>query len=99
MNRKKKKAKKETEKASGKTLAENRGRANRGRANRIKARALAPVVNRQAVNRLARPAGPAVLGEVGFFSNIHDARYLDSCAGQEAIGRAYLTGVLPYVRG
>jgi N-acetylmuramoyl-L-alanine amidase len=48
---------------------------------------------------LTRTAGPAILGEVGFFVNIHDARFLDSCAGQEAIGRAYLAGVLPFVRG
>ena len=48
---------------------------------------------------LRKTAGPAVLGEVGFFVNIDDARYLDSCDGQQAIAKAYLDGVLPFVQG
>ena len=46
---------------------------------------------------LRRTVSAAVLGEVGFFTNITDARYLDSSAGQQQIGRAYLVGVRPFI--
>ena len=46
---------------------------------------------------LRNTAGPAVLGEVGFFTNITDATFLDSAPGQQRIARAYLQGVMPFV--
>ena len=46
---------------------------------------------------LKNTAGVAVLGESGFFTNISDARFLDSVDGQQRIGRAYLEGVLPFL--
>lgn len=42
---------------------------------------------------------PAVLGEVGFFTNISDARYLQSERGQRAIGWCYAWAVLWAVGG
>jgi len=46
---------------------------------------------------LRNTVSAAVLGEVGFFTNISDARFLDSVDGQQRAGRAYLQGVLPFV--
>lgn len=46
---------------------------------------------------LRKTYGPAVCGEVGFFTNINDARFLDSEVGQQKIARAYLEGVLPFL--
>ncbi|MEO1715750.1 MAG: N-acetylmuramoyl-L-alanine amidase [Planctomycetota bacterium] len=40
---------------------------------------------------------PAVLGEVGFFTNILDASILVSEEGQRAIAEAYAAGVLPHL--
>ena len=40
----------------------------------------------------------AVLGEVGFFTNWDDAQYLTSEDGQRVIARAYLNGVLSFLR-
>jgi N-acetylmuramoyl-L-alanine amidase len=46
---------------------------------------------------LKNTASAAVLGEVGFFTNITDARFLDSSEGQQRIARAYLQGVQPFL--
>jgi N-acetylmuramoyl-L-alanine amidase len=46
---------------------------------------------------LVNTASAAVLGEIGFFTNITDARFLDSAEGQQRIARAYLTGVQPFI--
>ena len=47
---------------------------------------------------LRKTVAPAILGEVGFFTNIDDARYLDSEQGQRRIARAYLDGIRPFVQ-
>ena len=47
---------------------------------------------------LRKTVAPAVLGEVGFFTNINDARFLDSEQGQRRIARAYLDGIRPFVQ-
>lgn len=41
---------------------------------------------------------PAVLGEVLFFTNITDARYLLSARGQDVIANAYWSGIRPWMR-
>ena len=41
---------------------------------------------------------PAVLGEVGFFTNITDARYLLSESGQGVIARGYFLGLRPWLK-
>jgi len=46
---------------------------------------------------LKNTASAAVLGEIGFFTNITDARFIDSSEGQQRIARAYLTGVQPFI--
>lgn len=46
---------------------------------------------------LRNTSSAAVLGEAGFFTNISDAKFLDSVDGQQRIARAYLQGVLPFV--
>lgn len=48
---------------------------------------------------LRNTASAAILGEVGFFTNITDARFLDGVFGPQRIGRAYLSGVLPFLSG
>jgi N-acetylmuramoyl-L-alanine amidase len=47
---------------------------------------------------LRKTVAPAVLGEVGFFTNINDARFLDSEQGQRRIARAYLDGIRPFIQ-
>lgn len=47
---------------------------------------------------LTKTAGPAVMGEIGFFTNIDDARFLDSIEGQRRIAQGYLDGVLPFLQ-
>ena len=47
---------------------------------------------------LRKTVAPAILGEVGFFTNIDDARYLDSEQGQRRIARAYLGGIRPFLK-
>ena len=47
---------------------------------------------------LRKTVAPAILGEVGFFTNIDDARYLDSEQGQRRIARAYLCGIRPFLK-
>ena len=47
---------------------------------------------------LRKTVAPAILGEVGFFTNIDDARYLDSDQGQRRIARAYLCGIRPFLK-
>ena len=47
---------------------------------------------------LTKTVAPAVLGEMLFFVNIDDARYLMSDHGQEVIAYAYYTGIAPYIR-
>tara|TARA_R100000664_G_C2690974_1_gene95095 strand:- start:263 stop:490 length:228 start_codon:yes stop_codon:yes gene_type:complete len=46
---------------------------------------------------LRNTVSAAILGEVGFFTNITDARFLDSSEGQQRIARAYLAGVESFV--
>jgi len=46
---------------------------------------------------LKNTVSAAILGEVGFFTNITDARFLDSSEGQQRIARAYLAGVKSFV--
>ena len=46
---------------------------------------------------LRKTSMPAVLGEVGFFTNWDDAQYITSEEGQRVIARAYLNGVLPFI--
>ena len=47
---------------------------------------------------LRKTRGSAVLGEVLFFVNYEDARYLMSAHGQAVIAQAYYDGVAPFVR-
>jgi N-acetylmuramoyl-L-alanine amidase len=47
---------------------------------------------------LRKTAMAAVLGEVGFFTNIDDARFLDSERGQDLIAEAYWRGVGGWLR-
>lgn len=46
---------------------------------------------------LAKSKMPAVLGEVLFFTNVDDARFLTSEAGQDCIADAYLAGLKPWL--
>lgn len=48
---------------------------------------------------LTKTKAPAVLGEMLFFVNIHDARYLMSRTGQEVIAQAYYDGVSAFLEG
>lgn len=49
---------------------------------------------------LRRTTAPAVLGEVGFFTNLTDARFLDSERGQQIIAESYFAGIQSWlVRG
>ena len=47
---------------------------------------------------LTKTTGPAVLGEMLFFVNIDDARYLLSSEGQDVIAQGYFDGVAGYLR-
>ena len=47
---------------------------------------------------LTKTIAPAILGEMLFFVNINDARYLMSARGQDVIAYAYYTGIAPYIR-
>lgn len=47
---------------------------------------------------LSKTRMPAVLGEVGFFTNLDDARFLLSEDGQGAIARGYFLGLRPWLR-
>jgi len=46
---------------------------------------------------LRKTSMPAVLGEIGFFTNLHDAEYLSQLANHEQIAACYWYGVKPYV--
>lgn len=46
---------------------------------------------------LTKTRAPAVLAEVGFYTNYEDARYLQSEAGQDEIARCYVAGILACV--
>lgn len=46
---------------------------------------------------LTKTASPAVLGEMLFFVNIDDARYLMSERGQAVIAQAYFDGIVPFL--
>ena len=47
---------------------------------------------------LTKTVAPAVLGEMLFFVNIDDARYLMSDHGQDVIAHTYYSGIAPYIR-
>ena len=46
---------------------------------------------------LTKTKAPAVLGEMLFFVNIDDARYLMSEHGQQVIAQAYFDGIVGYL--
>ena len=46
---------------------------------------------------LRKTKGSAVLGEILFFTNLLDARYLLSSSGQDVIAGAYFNGIAPFL--
>jgi N-acetylmuramoyl-L-alanine amidase len=46
---------------------------------------------------LRKTASSAILGEILFFTNIEDARFLSSSHGQERIAEGYFQGALPWL--